>query len=73
VGKSSHFCLSATSFIPTAKRSVTNCCKILDAEICYLYDASRQIDSLSAFAEPFSVCKPYILTFYVLNLGDHDA
>jgi hypothetical protein len=67
VGKSSHFCLSATSLIPTHKRSVANCGKLLDAEICYLYDASSQIDSHSAFAERFSVFKPYVLTSYVLK------
>ena len=67
MGKSSHFCLSATSFIHTYKRSVANCGKLLGAEICYLYDASSQIDSHSAFADRFSVFKPYILTPYVLK------
>jgi hypothetical protein len=67
VGKSSHFCPSSYFFIPTHKRSVANCGKLLDAEICYLYDASSQIDSYSAFAEHFSVCKPNILISYVLK------
>ena len=71
MGKAPIFCLNflpvSSRFIPADKRSVANCGKLLGAEICYLYDASKPNRFALPFAGRFSVFKPYILTSYVLK------